>query len=136
MANILDKAIRLKRKEFEIKTRLLYPKGIKTYILKRDGRTQKFLQLASFLAFGVFFDNYRHSETIEFAVLSTDRFKMDTTSRTMREIASIATHIAQVMPSGESVVYAIRTGDEFQPFYLDYSFKFFVVQVGDSYTPQ
>lgn len=135
MGNILDKGIKLTKKEFQIKTKLLYPKGIKAYILKRDGRTDKWTQLAIFNFFGVTFDHYRHSETIAFAVSQTERFAVGNTSRTMRETASIATHIAMVMPSEESIVYAIRTGDEFQPFYMDFSFKFFVIQVGDSYTP-
>lgn len=135
MANILAKAIKLTKKEHKIKTKLLYPKGIKVYICKRDGRTQKFVTLATFDRFGVEFSAYRNSEIISFAVAEIERFIEGPNSRTMSEVSSIATHIAQVLPSGESVVYAIRKGDEFQPFYLDFTFKFFVQQTSDLFVP-
>lgn len=136
MANLLLKRQKLARKEHQIKTKLLGLKGSKTYILKRDGRTQSFSILAIFENLDIDFDKYRTSETLSFAALPTDRFGQDQESRTMRQMASIATHIATVLVDGESVVYAINRGDEFQPIYFESVYKFFVNQVSDGFVPE
>lgn len=132
---LLNKAISLTKKEFQVKTKLLYPKGIKAYILKRDGREKSFTILAVFTAFGTEFDRWRHSETIAFAVAHNETFTVGASIKTMREIAEISTHIALVETSGESIVYAIRTGDEYKPYYMDWSYKYYIRQVGDRFDP-
>lgn len=135
MANILEKRKRLAQKEHKIKTRLLGIKGAKFYILKRQGSTKKFSILATFLYADSDFDRYRHSAILKFAVTQSERFTQGDVSRTMREVSTIATHIALVKPDGESVVYEIRTGDEFEPFYFDSVFQYFVKQIGDAFDP-
>lgn len=135
MANLNAKGIKITKKKHKILTRKLYPKGIKAYIAKRDGRTQFFDTYAEFEYFGIEFDRYRNASRIEFAVSDDQRFERDSNTRTMRQVAEIATHIALVKPNGESIVYAILKGDEFQPLYLDFSFKYYCTQVSDRFVP-
>lgn len=135
MANFLAKAIKLKKKEFALKTKRLYPKGIKSYILKRDGRTQSFVILAIFDNYGIMFDSYRSTEVFKFAVSDTETFTQGSATRTMREVAAIGSHIALVKPDSDSVMYEIRKGDEFDPYYLDFVWKFAVKQIGDRFNP-
>lgn len=135
MANLVNKRIKAAKLKHKLKCRLLGLKGAVAYILKRDGREQSFITLATFPFFEIGFSNYRTSETIEFAVLPSDTFTRSETTRTMREIAEIATHIAVVETDGNSMVNAVRTGDEYKPFFKDATWRFFVVQVGDRFVP-
>lgn len=137
MANLLEKGIRLHRKRHKIENKLLHPKGgLKAYILKRDGRTKRFTILAIFDNFGTEFDNWRHSQFIEFAVQPSESFSDGSVSRTMREVAEVADYIATVENlTGESVVYAIRTGDEYKPYWLNFTYRYFIRQVGDRFNP-
>ncbi len=135
MANLNAKGIKITKKKHKIITRKLYPKGIKAYIAKRDGRTQFFDTYAEFEHFGIEFDHYRNASRIEFAVSDDQLFERDSNTRTMRQVAEIATHIALVKPNGESIVYAILKGDEYVPLYLDFSFKYYCKQVSDRFVP-
>ncbi len=135
MGNILNKKIKALKKSHKIKTKLLGLKGAKHYLVKRDGQTQPFITLAIFDLCDIGFDNYRTSETIEFAVFPTDKFTRGDVVRSMREVAEISTHIFTVLADGESVGYAIKKGDEFQPYYMDGTYKFFVHQISDRFVP-
>src|SRR4051812_26098560 len=132
MANLLAKAIKLKKKEFALKTRILgLPKGTICYILKRDGTTKPFTILATFTAWDEQFSNYRTSKTFLFAASAGEAFKPFASSRTMNQIASIGTHIAVVQTGGDSHVYEIRKGDEWTPYYFDWTYTFFVSSCSD-----
>lgn len=134
MGNLNDKGVKIHRKKFKVLTRKLYPAGVKAYLVKRSGRTQSFTTLAIFNEFGIEFDKFRHSETIEFAVLPTDTFALGDETKSMRFLAQIADHIALVT-NDESILYTIRDGDEFQPFYLDFTWKFYIRQSQDLFNP-
>lgn len=135
MANLSDKAIKIFKKKHQIENKLLFPKGLKIYFLKIEGRTKKFTILATFDNYGAEFDRYRNSQIMAFAVGTAERFQVGAASKTMREIAEISDNIATVEPSGESVVYAIKKGDEYKPFYMDFTYKFFVHQTGNRFDP-
>lgn len=136
MANLLDKAIRLMRKKHKITHKRLHPKGQKAYILKRDGRTKPWTILAIFEVFGVDFSSFRTSEYFEFAVGRNELITVGDVSRTMSEVAGIATHIATVEPDGTNAVMAIRTADGLPPYYMEWTWTFFTKQVGDSFVPE
>lgn len=131
---VITKAIRAIRKGHQIKTRLL-AKGTIAYILKRDGREKSFTILAQFNAYNLDIDRWRHSETIAFAVDIGEKFTVDGSTKTMRQISEIATHIAITSPDVDSVVYAIRTGDEYEPIFMDFEYKYYIKQVGDRFEP-
>ena len=133
--SILNKVIKLKRKEHKIKARLLFPPGSKAYILKRDGTTKPFTILAIFEAFGVSFDKFRGSTFFEFAALQDEEFTPFATSRKMRSIAQVATHIAVTTGDGDSVIYSVRTGDEWQPFYFDWTYTLYAKQESQRFGP-
>ena len=136
MANILAKRLKLAKKEHKIRTKLLGIKNSKVYIVKRDGSSQKFITLAVFDYYDMNFDNYRHSDTIAFAVAQNETFTRGETTRTMRQVAEIASHIAIVKTDGESIMFSIRDGDEFEPFYFDSTFKFYIKQISDRFDPE
>lgn len=136
MANLLDRAIKLKKKEHKLKHRLLHPKGQKAYILKRDGRDKVWTILAIFEYFGVEFASFRTSEYFEFAVGRNEPITVNGVTRTMSNIASIGTHIATVELDGSNAVMAIRTGDDLPPYYFDWTWRFFTKQVSDSFVPE
>jgi len=136
MARLLDTAIRLQKKRHTITHRLLHPKGQKAYILKRDGRGKSWTILAIFEVFGVEFSNFRTSEYFEFAVARDELMKVGDVTRTMSNVAGVATHIATVEPDGTNSVMAIRTGDGMPPYYMDWTWRFFTKQVGDSFVPE
>lgn len=137
MANILPKVIKLKRKEFQIKTRLLgLPKGSLCYLLKTDGTTKPFTILATFDVWMEDFNKYRHSKTMQFAVSEAQEFQPFGVSRTMRHIAKICSHIALVHANGESQVYTVRNGDDWLPYYFDWTYTLFVTATADTFDPQ
>lgn len=136
MANILAKAIKLKKKEFALKTKLLgLPKGSLCYILKRDGTTKPWTILAVISAWDESFSNYRTSKTFLFAASASETFTPFATSRSMNKIAAIGTHIAVVTPNGDSHVYEIKKGDEWTPYYFDWTYTFFVMSGSDDFVP-
>ena len=135
MANLLDKAIKLRKKEHKIKAKLLFPKGRTAYILKRQGGTEIFTVLAIFENYGVDFSLFRHSTYFEFAAGLNETFEPKDTARPMTEIARIATHIAVVDLNGDSVVHAVANGDEDKPHYLDFAWRFYAVQISDTFIP-
>lgn len=135
MGNILDKRIKLAGIRHKLETKILGLKGATFYMLKRVGTTQSFITLASFEYASIDFDKYRYSATISFAVRQNTEFTRGDTTRTMRRVSEIADHIAIVKPDGDSIVYWIRSGDEFEPFYFDDTFKYFVKQIGDRFIP-
>lgn len=136
MANLLAKAIRLKKKEFALKTRLLgLPKGSLCYILKRDGKIKPFTILAVMAFWNEDFSNYRTSKTFLFAAYADEVFRPFFTSRSMENISAIATHIAVVKPNGDTHCYAIRKGDEWTPYFFDWTYTFFAVSCSDIFVP-
>lgn len=135
MPNLLDKAIRLKKKEHRLKKRLLYPKGRTAYILKRDGRTKPWTILAIFENFGIEFDRFRNSDYFEFAAAIDETFSNSGTPLRMQALTAIGTHIATVDDDGSSFVHAIRDGDEDKPCYLEFTWRFYTRQVSDTFDP-
>lgn len=125
----------MKEREFRTKNRLLYPPESRWYLLKREGRTQSFTTLAIFENAGVDFDKLRHTETIEFPVYPEQMFTVNGVLRSMRSLAMVATHIAYVW-NLDNTVYAMRDADELPPFYMDFTYKFYVKQIGDSFVPE
>lgn len=135
MPNLLDKAIRLKKKEHRLKKRLLYPKGRTAYILKRDGRLKSWTILAIFENFGIEYSNFRNSDYFEFAAALDETFSNSGTALRMQSLVAIGTHIATVDDDGSSFVHAIRNGDEDKPCYLDFTWRFYTRQVSDAFDP-
>lgn len=133
--SLLDKAIKLKQKEFKIKGKLLMPKGRTAYLIKRSGRTQKWVIYAIFENFEPGVDRFRNANTFEFAVADKDLFKVGDNYFTMAQIAQIVTHIATVDADGFSVVHGIANGDEDKPQQMEFTWRFFTRQVGDKFDP-
>jgi hypothetical protein len=133
MANILDKEIKLAKKKFQIMTRKTYPKGIALYFLKRDGRGKPFTVLAKFDYFGVQVDNFRHSQYIEVGVGLSEQITFDGATRSMKQIAGMTTHLANVLPSGESQVFATRDGEDLVPIWINATYRFYVKEVSDNF---
>jgi len=136
MPNLLDKAIRATAKGHKIKKRLLMPKGRTAYILKRSGRTSRWVILAIFENFGVDIDRFRNADYFEFAPAITATFSDSGTAMTMNQVAQIATHIATVDADGFSVVHGIQNGDEDKPQQMQFSWRFYTRQMGDTFDPE
>jgi hypothetical protein len=135
----LDKAIKIQAKAIAIENKILHPnKGVgqAAYILKRDGRTNAFTVLAIFENFRTSFSKTRNRETFEVATARNAVFRGgDGEDRGMAKIAMIHTHIAIVEADASSIVYATNDGDQSQPYYFDWTWKFFGRQIGDTFTP-
>lgn len=125
MGNILDKGTRLQKKQHAIRFKITGLKGAKAYLLRRDGTAKPFTILAVFDAWIMDEDNFRVSLTFRFAAGRTEAFRPFATSRTMRQIADVATDIAVVESDGSSTVYQIRKGDEWTVMFLDWEWKFY-----------
>src|SRR6476469_1179864 len=135
----LDKAVRLTAKQIAIENKILQPnKGVgqSAYVLKRDGRSQSFTTLAVFENFRTNFDKFRHRLTFEFALPRNTSFvQKDGSTKTMTQIAMIHTHIAIVEADGSTVLYATNDGDQYEPYYMDWTWKFYGRQIGDVFDP-
>lgn len=135
MANILNKVIKLKKKEFKLKMRLLgLPAGSLCYILKRDGSTKPFTILAIMESWDEVFSKFRQSDTIHFAAYPDETFQPFATPRTMRKIAEIGTHMAIGGPT-EFRIYEIRNGDDWLPRFFDWTYTFFIRPVKGDFVP-
>lgn len=135
MANILQKAIKIKKKEFKLRTRILgLPKGHKLYFLKRDGMAKPWTILAVMDYWNEDFSKWRSSKNIQVAAYPQEQFTPFATTRTMMDIASLATHIA-IGGDDQFMVYAVRNGDDWKPYFMDWTYTFFVIQISDRFVP-
>lgn len=136
MPNLLDKSIKLWKKKHKIEGKLLKPKGRTAYILKRSGRTNSWIIYAIFENYGVDFDRFRNRDYFEFAAPLAATYDNSGTALRMNQIAQVATHIATVDADGFSIMHGIANGDEDKPHMMQFSWRFYTYQVGDTFDPE
>lgn len=123
---ILEKAVKLTQKHNHGRQqKLLMPydsvKGdSKLYLLKRDGRTKKFIILAVIENFIMGSDGFRNRTVFELATLETTYGINNDES--FGEAAGKATHVA-ITPMND--VYSIRDGDEVTIEFQDFTYKIY-----------
>lgn len=118
MANLLEKAIRLTAKGFDIERKKLFPPGLWLALLSRDGRTQVFHEIAYFESgFIPRSNNFRTGFYIEIA--------------TAADLSETILKTSFFSLSGKC--YAVGEGDVFEPSGDRFSWMIYGTFVRDTY---